>query len=194
MKKVLLFWAAATITVFVGCQSQQSKSSCYVKGKVLDRLMEGKRIVIEPLDLSTTSVKSDTVLVKDGRFEAMLDSVLIYKVMPADAELYAVLQPLIIVGEPGEVWVSLGVDSHSGGTVQNDTLEHWKVLTEAHSRVYNQLRSTASMMGSKGDTVQAASLQKQADSLHVAYIGKTRNMAESVGEGPLYDFLSRFFK
>ena len=187
-------WFAAAMTVIVGCQSGQSTRSCHVKGTVADSALEGKRIVIEPLDMSTTSVKSDTVEIKDGKFETTLDSVLIYKVLPADGIYYSTLQPIIIVGEPGEVWVKLGVDSHSGGTVQNDTLENWKVLTEAHSHTYTQLRATASQLVSKGDTAQASAMNKQADSLHVAYIGRTRSMAEGVGKGPLYDFLSRFFK
>lgn len=193
MKKVLLFWAVAAMTI-VGCQPQKNTGSCHVSGMVPDSVMEGQRIVIEPLDMSTTLVKSDTVVVKEGKFETSLDSLMIYKVMPADGSLYSVLQPIIIVGEPGEVWVKLGVDSHSGGTVQNDTLENWKVLTEAHSHTYTQLRATASQLASKGDTAQAVVLQKQADSLHVVYIAKTRKMAEGVGKGPLYDFLSRFFQ
>jgi len=132
--------------------------------------------------------------VKDGQFETTLDSVLLYKVLPADGRLYSVLQPLIIVGEPGEVWIRLGMDSHAGGTLQNDTLDRWKVITEAHSRTYNQIRSLASKSAQSGDTVQAAFLNKQADSLQVAYSASTRRMAEGVGEGLLYDFLSRFFK
>ena len=193
MKKVLLFWAVAAMTI-VGCQPQKNTGSCHVSGMVPDSVMEGQRIVIEPLNSSNTTVQADTVVVKDGHFEATLDSVLIYKVMPADGGLYAALQPIIIVGEPGEVWVSLGMTSHSGGTVQNDTLEQWKIITEAHSHLYNQLRATSSQMASSGDTAQAAALQKQADSLHVVYTAKTRKMAEGVGKGPLYDFLSRFFQ
>ena len=180
--------------MIIACQPQQRTGSCRVYGSVSDSTMEGQRIVIEPLDMSKTSVKSDTVLVKDGKFETSLDSVMIYKVMPAEGTLYSVLQPVIIVAEPGNVWVKLGVDSHSGGTVQNDTLENWKVLTEAHSHTYTQLRATASQLASKGDTAQAIALQKQADSLHVVYTTKTRKMAEGVGKGPLYDFLSRFFQ
>ena len=173
MKKVLLFWAVAAMTI-VGCQPQKNTGSCHVSGMVPDSVMEGQRIVIEPLDMSTTLVKSDTVVVKEGKFETSLDSLMIYKVMPADGSLYSVLQPIIIVGEPGEVWVKLGVDSHSGGTVQNDTLENWKVLTEAHSHTYTQLRATASQLASKGDTAQAVVLQKQADSLHVVYTTKMK--------------------
>ena len=192
MKKVLLFWAIAAMTI-VGCQPQQSTGSCRIYGSVSDSTMEGRRIVIEPLDMSTTTVKSDTLEIKDGKFDMSLDSVLIYKVMPADANLYSVLQPIIIVGEPGNVWVSLGNDSHSGGTAQNDTLEQWKIITETYSRVYNRLRAKASQMASEGDTINAANLQKEADSLHNEYSATTRHMAEGIGKGPLYDFLSRFF-
>ena len=193
MKKIVLFWAVAAMTVVVGCQPQRTTGTCHVKGTVIDSVMEGQRIIIEPFDLTKTTVQSDTVQVKDGKFETTLDSVLLYKVMPADDKLYPALQPLIIVGEPGEVWISLGVSSHSGGTVQNDTLEQWKVLTEAHSRAYTQIRASASKMAANGDTIQAAYLNKQADSLHVVYSSTTRRMAEGVGQGPLYEFLSRFF-
>ena len=176
----------------VGCQPQKSTGSCRVYGSVSDSSMEGRRIVIEPLDMSTTTVKSDTVEIKNGKFEIALDSLLIYKVMPAEGTLYGTLQPIIIVGEPGNVWVSLGPDSHSGGTAQNDTIEHWKVLTEAHTRAYNQVLAKASQMAAKGDSVQAAALHKEADSLHTIYSEKTHHMAEGIGKGPLYNFLSRF--
>ena len=194
MNKILLFCAAVAVVTLIGCQPQKPTGSCRITGSVADSAMEGRKIVIEPFDLSKTSVKSDTVEIRDGQFEASLDSLLIYKIMPADGILYTALQPIIIVGEPGNVWVKLGVDSHSGGTAQNDTIEQWKILTEAHTHDYTQLRATAQQLASKGDTVQAAALQKQADSLHVAYAARTRNMAEAVGKGPLYDFLSRFFK
>ena len=144
-----IIWLFAAMMMIMACQPQQRTGSCRVYGSVSDSTMEGQRIVIEPLDMSKTSVKSDTVLVKDGKFETSLDSVMIYKVMPAEGTLYSVLQPVIIVAEPGNVWVKLGVDSHSGGTAQNDTLEQWKILTEAHSHVYNQLRAKASMASEK---------------------------------------------
>ena len=194
MKKLVLFWAVAAMTVVVGCQPQGTTGPCYVKGMVPDSVKDGERIIIEPFDMSTTSVQADTVEVKDGKFEATLDSFLLYKVMPADDQLYLMLQPLIIVGEPGEVWISLDASSHSGGTAQNDTLEQWKVLTESHTRAYNQVRSMANRMTAQGDTVQAAFLNKQADSLQVAYSASTQRLAEGINEGPLYDFLSRFFK
>jgi len=189
-----IIWLFAAMMMIIACQPQQRTGSCRVYGSVSDSTMEGQRIVIEPLDMSKTSVKSDTVLVKDGKFETSLDSVMIYKVMPAEGTLYSVLQPVIIVAEPGNVWVKLGVDSHSGGTAQNDTLEQWKILTEAHSHVYNQLRAKASMASEKGDTVLAGNLQKEADSLHFKYSARTRRMADGVGRGVLYDFLSRFFR
>ena len=175
--------------IILGCSSYDAH--CWLPAPTEHGLLPR---VIEPFDMSKTSVQADTLVVKDGQFETTLDSVLLYKVLPADGRLYSVLQPLIIVGEPGEVWIRLGMDSHAGGTLQNDTLDRWKVITEAHSRTYNQIRSLASKSAQSGDTVQAAFLNKQADSLQVAYSASTRRMAEGVGEGLLYDFLSRFFK
>ena len=194
MKKILVFWAVAAMMVISGCQPQKGTGSCHVTGMISDSVMEGLRIVIEPLNQSETTVQADTLEVKDGKFETTLDSVLIYKVMPADDRLYVALQPLLIVGEPGYVWVRLGINSHAGGTAQNETLEQWKILTEAHSRVYNRLRAMASKKVNEGDTIQAGILQKEADSLQIVYSATTRRLADGVGKGPLYDFLSRFFR
>ena len=194
MKKILLcFMAAAAMTMLYSCQPKNA-NECRIHGVVPDEKFEGKRIFLVPFYGEKNANTVDSVEIKDGKFEISLDSVLVYKVMPEDGNLYAALQPIIIVGEPGNVWVSLGIDSHSGGTAQNDTLEQWKILTEAHSRVYNQLRVKASMASEKGDTVLAGNLQKEADSLHFKYSSTTRHMAEGVGKGPLYDFLSRFFR
>ena len=192
--KKLFFACALAALAIAGCQPEQKTGSCHVYGSVADSTMEGRKIVVEPLDMTKTTVKSDTVEIKGGKFEVALDSVLIYKVMPADGALYSVLQPIIIVGEPGSVWVRLGIDSHSGGTAQNDTLEQWKILAEAHTHVYNQLRAQASMASQKGDTVQAGRLNREADSLHRQFGEATHHMADGVGQGALYEFLSRYFR
>lgn len=85
-------------------------------------------------------------------------------------------QNLLVVTEPGDIYVTIGAKSTGYGTRQNDSLNVWKELTEeAH-------RMTLTML--------QAGCSEEADSTHEAYKLRTQTMAHSLGdESTLGSFL-----
>lgn len=77
-------------------------------------------------------------------------------------------QNLLVVTEPGDIYVTIGPDSRGGGTPQNDSLQIWKDLTIEHNRVFGGLYD--------------AGMKEQADSVHTLYKLRTQQMALSLGE------------
>ena len=89
-------------------------------------------------------------------------------------------QNLLLVTEPGDIYVIIGPDSRSGGTPQNDSLQVWKDLTIRSNREWSQFAG--------------AGRRDLADSSRAVYRDRSREMALAVGEDtPLGEFLlSRF--
>ena len=77
-------------------------------------------------------------------------------------------QNLLVATEPGDIYVTIGPDSHGGGTPQNDSLQVWKDLTIAFNNRYGQLYE--------------AGLKEEAAAEREAYIQRTRQMALALGE------------
>lgn len=69
-------------------------------------------------------------------------------------------QNLLVVTEPGDIYVTIGPESTGGGTPQNDSLQVWKNLTVASNKEW------AKMMN--------AGLKDLADSSRAAYRDRTR--------------------
>ena len=194
MKKVLLCLMTLTAVVMISsCQKEKvSDGVCRISGTVTGEQYEGKRIFLVPLNGPSTAEYVDSVVVKDGKFEFVADSFQIYKVL-LDYHYRMGLQPIIIVGEPGNVWVKVGEVSYSGGTPQNDSLQHWKVLTEVYRKQTGDLRKNMVERKRMGDNALAEQLQLRIDSLRDGYKMATRRMADNLGEGPLHDFLAGLF-
>ena len=89
-------------------------------------------------------------------------------------------QNLLVVTEPGDIYVTIGPDSSGGGTPQNDSLQVWTDLTIARNRVVGPLYD--------------AGRKAEADSVHNAYKERTREMARAVGENTILgEFLMNLY-
>ena len=77
-------------------------------------------------------------------------------------------QNLLVVTEPGDIYVTIGPDSSGGGTPQNDSLQVWKDLTIQRNKVFGGLYD--------------AGMKAQADSVHSIYKERTRSMALALGQ------------
>ena len=77
-------------------------------------------------------------------------------------------QNLLVATEPGDIYVTIGPDSHGGGTPQNDSLQVWKDITIRNNQLEGQMRD--------------AGLKAQADSVHRIYKERTWQMARALGE------------
>ena len=138
----------------------------------------------------------DSMEIKDGKFfftkDFSKDTMQMYKIL-LDYHYRFGVQPLIIVGEPGTINITIDTISHAVGTPQNDSLEKWKVRTEIHNRELGKMRRYISELKINGDSVQAKYLLQRADSFHMVYKNYTRKLAENMKEGVLHDFLKDLY-
>ena len=122
MKKILLcFMAVVAATMFYSC-GQADDGKCYIDGVVNGEQYEGKRIFIVPLYGPKTAEYVDSMEIKDGKFHFTKDTMQMYKIL-LDYHYRMNVQPLLVVGEPGTIKVTIDSVSHAVGTPQNDSLE-----------------------------------------------------------------------
>ncbi len=192
MKKILLcFMAMAGAIMFFSCQ-QANDGKCHIIGSVNGEEYEGKRIFLVPFSGPATAETVDSMEITNGKFHFEPDSVQMYKIL-LDYHYRMGLQPLIVVGEPGNITVTIDSVSHATGTPQNDSLEQWKVQTEIHNRQYGLMRKNVADLTKRGDTLQANYIKQRADSFHLVYKNYTRQMAKNLEGSVLGDFLKDMF-
>ena len=191
MKKILwCVMAMAVMTMFYSCK--QNSNVCRIQGVVNGEQFEGKRIFVVPFTGPKSAETVDSMEIKDGKFHFETDSMQMYKIL-IDLRFRVGIQPLLVIGEPGEVKVVIDSVSHAVGTPQNDSLEKWKVRTEIHNRELSKMRRYIADLQQQGDTVRAKYIQQRADSFHLVYKNYSRQMAENLKEGVLHDFLKDMF-
>ena len=192
MKKILLcLMALAAVTMFDSCQ-EANDGKFHVEGVVNGEQYEGKRIFIVPLYGPKTAEYVDSMEIKDGKFHFTKDTMQMYKIL-LDYHYRLGVQPLLVVGEPGTIKVTIDSVSHAVGTPQNDSLEKWKMRTEIHNRELNKMYKYIGNLQKEGDTVQAKYIRQRADSFHMVYKTYTRRLVENLKEGTLHDFLKDLY-
>ena len=192
MKKILLcFFMAMVTVVFYSCQ-KNNPNECRIHGVVNGEKYEGKRIFLIPFYGPKTAETVDSVEIKDGKFEFTTDTMRLYKIL-LDFQYRMGTQPLLVVGEPGDVKVVIDSVSHAVGTPQNDSLEQWKLRTEIHNLQMRRMRTAISELEEQGSKGEADKLSRQADSIHLAYKNYTRRMAKNMEGQTLGDFMKDMF-
>jgi len=192
MKKILLcLMAIAVVTMFYSCQ-QASDGKCHINGTVNGEEYEGKRIFLVPFSGPATAETVDSMEITNGKFHFEPDSMQMYKIL-LDYHYRMGLQPLIVVGEPGNITVTIDSVSHATGTPQNDSLEQWKMQTEIHNRQYGLMRKNVADLTKRGDTLQASYIKQRADSFHLVYKNYTRQLAKNMEGTTLGNFLKDLF-
>jgi len=192
MKKILLcFMVMAVATMFYSCQ-QSSDGKCHIIGSVNGEQYEGKRIFLVPFSGPATAETVDSMEITNGKFRFEPDSIQMYKIL-LDYHYRMGLQPLLVVGEPGTIEVTIDSISHATGTPQNDSLEQWKVQTEIHNRQLGMMRRNIMNLNKQGDSIQAKYIQQRADSFHLAYKNYTRQLAKNMEGRVLGDFLKTLY-
>ena len=197
MKKILLCFVAtvAAMTVFFSCQ-QRSDALCHIEGVVNGEQYEGKRIFVVPFNGPATAEYVDSMEITDGKFhftkDFTEDTMQMYKIL-LDYHYRFGVQPLIVVGEPGTIRITIDSVSHATGTPQNDSLEKWKVQTEIHNLELVRMRKNVTALQKTGDTAQASYIKQRADSFHLAYKNYTRRMAKSLEGSVLGNFLKNMY-
>ena len=190
-KKVLPFYLFTLLLLFGSCQ-QSNDGKCHIEGTVNGEQYEGKRIFLVPNSGPATMETVDSMEIKDGKFHFEPDSVQMYKIL-LDYHYRIGLQPLLIVGEPGTINVTIDSISHATGTPQNDSLEQWKVQTEIHNRQLGMMRKNMTELNKRGDSLQDKYIQQRADSFHLVYKNYTRQLAKNMEGSVLGNFLNSLY-
>jgi len=180
MRKIMCLPIVALLLVAVAsCDGRQepSASLCRIHGVAPNPNLEGKQIFLVPLT-NDTRWNVDSVVIRDGRFAFERDTLMMAKII-IDYHFRQGFQPLLVVVEPGDIHVEIDSISSAHGTPQNDSLQMWKQITEAHNARQFALRKDGRVA--------------EADSLHLAYKRYTRQLAANLREGVLHDFLENLY-
>ena len=180
MRKIMCLPIVALLLVAVAsCDGRQepSASLCRIHGVAPNPNLEGKQIFLVPLT-NDTRWNVDSVVIRDGRFAFERDTLMMAKII-IDYHFRQGFQPLLVVVEPGDIHVEIDSISSAHGTPQNDSLQMWKQITEAHNARQFALRKDGRVA--------------EADSLHLAYKRYTRQLAANLRKGVLHDFLENLY-
>ena len=191
MKKILYFTLTLLTLVLAGCK--EDAGECRIHGTLPDDKYDGKCIYLIALDKTIRdSVGIDSCFVKDRKFEITTRKNMM-GIIRMDYHFRFGLQDLLVVEEPGDLYVTIDSVSSGHGTKNNDVLQNWKQMTEVHNKQYGQLISMYQNAHFSGDSLRANSVKAHADSVHHAYKDATRKMAAGLSDGPLKDFLGGMF-
>ena len=161
MKKVFILAALAAV-LLSACGRDQYR----IHGRVTSNDLEGIRVFLvpigheEPENVDSLEIHNHEFSFK-GREHRMCE-IRLHR-MHRDKG-----QNLLVATEPGDIYVTIGPDSHGGGTPQNDSLQVWKDLTLEANRLSSELR--------------AAGMKVEADSIRAVYRERSRAMALAIGE------------
>ena len=191
MKK--LFGLILLAGALAGCNQKPAVSGeCVIKGTVNDPSLEGKRIFLVPLEGPNVAAYVDSFDIKDGKFEFHKDTVMMAKIL-MDYHYRFNTQVLLVVTDPGTVEVVIDSISSAKGTPQNDALQRWKEMTEAHNAQMGSIHRTMKEAQPFADSLQLKALKTRGDSIHLAYKQATRKMAKEMDDCVLKDFLDKMF-
>lgn len=186
MKKLILF---AIVALSVISCSKNSGGLCNIHGTVSNPELEGKCIYLIAFDKSIRdSVGIDSAFIKDGKFEIQTPKNMI-GILRMDYRYRYGTEELLVVEEPGDVFVHIDTISYGKGTKNNDIIQEWKDLTTKMHTARTPMLKKSYEARHAGDQTTEFSLRAKADSLFLDYMKQTRGLAEKSGKGPLHDFL-----
>lgn len=195
MKKIFFaFVAMAGLLMVASCgeTSGPGDGKCYIHGTVVGSQYEGKRIFLVPLYGPKTAEYVDSIEIKDGKFEFTTDSMKMFTIL-LDYHYRYGTQTLLVVGEPGNLQVTIDSISFAGGTPQNDSLQHWKEATEKYRADLKNLTMLKENLKRIGNLAQADSIDSKQKALTLSYKNYSRQMASNLPEGALRSFLEGMF-
>ena len=161
MKRSLLLVAVLAAALFASCSRNQYR----IHGRVTSNDLEGIQIFLVPVG-HEEPWNVDSVYIHNHEFFFKGDKHWMCA-LRLDKRHRDKGQNLLVATEPGDIYVTIGPDSHGGGTPQNDSLQIWKDLTIKNNQIEGQMRN--------------AGLKQQADSLHKVYKERTQALALSLG-------------
>ena len=174
MRKALLLLSALAVFLLSSCGRNQYR----IHGRVTSNELEDIQVFLVPLG-QEDAAHVDSVHIHDHAFsfkgkEHRMCEIRLAKYHRDKG------QNLLVVTEPGDIYVTIGPDSRGGGTPMNDSLQVWKDLTIKNNQERNHWANAG-----RGDL---------ADSARDAYRDRTRQLALAVGQdSPLGEFLLNMY-
>lgn len=188
MNKQCFLCLTLLVLMLMGCGEKEGE--CRIHGTLPNEKYDGKYMFLIAEDKNIRdSVGIDSVKVEGRQFELTTTKHMM-GILRMDYHFRYGLQDLLVVAEPGDVYVTIDSVSSSYGTPNNDVLQQWKNVTELTSIRGGIILRNYQKSFSEGDSVKAKVLKARLDSLHDDYVATTRQMAEGLGDGPLKDFLN----
>lgn len=162
MRNPLLFIAVLAAFLLSSCGRDQYR----IHGRVASNDLEGVQVFLVPLGHEEPE-NVDSVVIRNHEFffkgkEHWMCEIRLDRYNRDKG------QNLLVVTEPGDIYVTIGPNSSGGGTPQNDSIQVWKDLTMETNKMYSSMVN--------------AGMKEQADSLRAVYKERTRQMALSLGE------------
>jgi hypothetical protein len=162
MRKSILFFAVLAAFQISSCSRDQYR----IHGRVTSNELESIQVFLVPLGHEEPE-NVDSVFIRNHEFffkgkEHWMCEIRLDRYHRDKG------QNLLVITEPGDIYVTIGQNSSGGGTPQNDSIQVWKDLTMETNKMYSEMVNA----GMKG----------KADSLRSAYKDRTRRMAVSIGE------------
>jgi len=119
MKKYLLL----IIICYAGCTENVS----FIKGQLPDATCDNDIVYLVPFE-GASAKTVDSTFIQGSRFQFKIkqnkhNQIFIIRVKPL---LRLNLQDILIISEPGTIFVNLNNNSSSSGTPMNETLQQWK--------------------------------------------------------------------
>ena len=123
-----LFFRLFLILMVVACHP---KAESIIYGQMPDSSFNGEQIYLVPL-FNATANRVDSCTIQQGQFKlkGIADPQEVYIIRPKPL-LRLKVQELLVVKEPGEIYVEMGLSSFVSGTSTNDSLQAWKEQKEA---------------------------------------------------------------
>lgn len=190
MKKIIFAFTAGLLALstvgMAGCQKADEGGECRIHGTMQSSRWDGKRIFLVPMFGPQDAAHVDSVVIENGKFEFTADTTEM-KVIRVDYHYREGAQDLLVVSEPGDVKVTIGSNSVSSGTPQNDSLQVWKDQLMTFNQAYRQLRMQASE--AKNDSIlmtKGKEVQQQLQDYNRAFTARQP-------KGVLREFLERMY-
>ena len=192
MKRLLPLFFFLYIVLVRSCTEAKKDDSFIVQGTTSQNRLNGKKIFLVPWGSKEIedSIGVDSVWIKDNKFEFQGHGEYIARVSVERRERYST-QDLLIVTEHGSV-INVVIDSvsYGGGTPQNEVLQQWKELKEAHDLVAGpHVVRLHYLRKNPADSLQANVLADSLREFNEHFRQQVLDITKLIKEGPAYDLL-----
>ena len=188
-QKLLAIAAMVLMTACTATDSQQGE--CRIHGTLSSDKWDGQYIFLVPT-YRADSVGVDSAKIAGRKFEFVTTKRNVSDLRLSWRTRFGT-QNLLVVTEPGDVYVTIDSISHGYGTPQNDSLQAWKTRTENFKRKARALSAASRNFYAAQDSVSGDAIKEQLIAARNEYRKATLRMAKQMEGTPLSEFMYRIY-